>query len=281
MLSAMTSGIRNNWMKAIRLVMDLQHGNSNKNASIDSDSSASHSTADDLEVSTMMSSGRQSVSSLDSRSGSESPRQTARKDMRSVRRHYSDVSPGNVGKMLSIKDTIPGLDLEAINVPPTTVGMVRNVPAKPSEDQFDSGTVPDSAISKGTGVGAASEPYLSSSSVSSLSRYVEGSDNVALSGPPQSTEQKRSESKKEEEERRRRAKSPSARVKEKTRSNSPRLSSPHRKAEEDTELQLSVHESTDSKYDADDRRDSLPYADTDQDTSTQVLVIVKYLLLLM
>ncbi|XP_062614667.1 uncharacterized protein LOC134276428 isoform X3 [Saccostrea cucullata] len=226
-LSAMTSGIRNNWMKAIRLVMDLQQSGGSKNSSGESE----HSSGEDLEIN-LSSSGRLSLSP-DSRSSTESPGPIKKEPtIKNVRRHYSDVNPGNVGKMLSVKDALPNLNLESITLPPSfTVGSLSS--SRESSVEKEEGRVKPMIVTESPSPDSDSLS-LSANSLP-LRRFVEGSDISAESAVPTSESRSlgiSSESKKEETEKQRRAKSPSVRVKDRSRVRSPRLHSPQDTDEE-------------------------------------------------
>ncbi|XP_061181888.1 uncharacterized protein LOC133190336 isoform X6 [Saccostrea echinata] len=237
-LSAMTSGIRNNWMKAIRLVMDLQQSGGSKNSSGESE----HSSGEDLEIN-LSSSGRLSLSP-DSRSSTESPSPMKKEPtIKNVRRHYSDVNPGNVGKMLSVKEALPNLNLESITLPSSlTAGSLSS--SRESSVEKEEGRMKPIIITESP------SPESDSLSLSAnslpLRRFVEGSDISAESTAPTSESRSlgiSSESKKEETEKQRRAKSPSARVKDKSRVRSPWLHSP-----QDTDEELH-QESTSDRVD--------------------------------
>ncbi|XP_033738405.1 protein MLP1-like isoform X3 [Pecten maximus] len=244
-LAAMTSGIRNNWLKAIRLVMDLQTGSKKSTSSLLSNSAdSSPRTVDDLDLSASADSSRLS-GSMDSRSSSESPKEIhKRTTTKNMRRHYSDVSPGNV--KFSVKDLSPAL--ARISQPPTIVGVVSggNSPPEPEKnslggqgDQIDSANKKLQSSSK-----FSPEPVSAlTGSNEPMSRYVEGSDNGSLpptvspaSGVGDDFASRRavsSESRKEEDEKSRRAKSPSARVKEKSRIKGGKIQTPPQQVSDD------------------------------------------------
>ncbi|XP_060071372.1 uncharacterized protein LOC132551265 isoform X2 [Ylistrum balloti] len=245
-LAAMTSGIRNNWLKAIRLVMDLQTGNKQSTSSLLSNSAdSSPRTVDDLDLSASADSNRLS-GSMDSRSSSESPKEIhKRATTKNMRRHYSDVSPGNV--KFSVKDISPALT--RISQPPTIVGVVSggNTPPEPPKNSLvDQGDQLDGTNKKLLSNAKFSpEPALSVTpgGNETMSRYVEGSDNASLPSTvtPVSAEAEdftsrravSSESRKEEDEKSRRAKSPSARVKEKSRSKGGKIHTPPQQMSDD------------------------------------------------
>lgn len=247
----MTSGIRNNWMKAIRLVMDLQtSGGSKRNSNVsESDSSLSPRTGEEIDSSVLNSSNASSVLEEGSLQKEVSPKVEQKKAaIKPTRRHNSDVNPGNVSKMLKIKDIVGSL--ERIDIPPATVGMVtvEMGEAKKRDDVVDS--APD-------------QESLMSSDGMPVGRYVEGSDDVQYRRPIIS------ESKKEEE-RKRRGKSPSARVKEKSRAKSPKLMSPPPDSDDNYGYQMSIP-SVD-KFQHDEGRLSASSGDelTDHDHLSQV-----------
>lgn len=225
----MTSGIRNNWMKAIRLVMDLQQSGGSKNNSGESE----QSSGEDLEIN-LSNSGRLSLSP-DSRSSTESPK-LLKKDQttKNVRRHYSDVSPGNVSKILSVKEVLPSLNLESITLPPIlsdSLPSSRENSVEKEESKINPIIITEvsSPESDSLSLGA---------SGTSLKRFVEGSDHISAESAVSTSLGVSSESRKEEAEKERRAKSPSARIKDKSRVRSPRLHSP-----QDTDEELLEHSS--------------------------------------
>ncbi|KAJ8318268.1 hypothetical protein KUTeg_003359 [Tegillarca granosa] len=224
LLSAMTSGIRNNWMKAIRLVMDLQtSGGAKRNSNVsESDSSLSPRTGEEIDSSVLNSSNASSVIEESALQKEVSPKVEQKKAaIKPTRRHNSDVNPGNVSKMLKIKDLVGSL--ERIDIPPATVGMVtvETGEAKKMDDVVDSGSH------------ATEQEGLMSADGMPVGRYVEGSDDIQYRRPIIS------ESKKEEE-RKRRGKSPSARVKEKSRAKSPKLMSPPPDSDDNYGYQMSI-----------------------------------------
>ncbi|XP_056020280.1 uncharacterized protein LOC125668582 isoform X6 [Ostrea edulis] len=223
-LSAMTSGIRNNWMKAIRLVMDLQQSGGSKNNSVDSE----HSSGEDLEIN-LSNSGRLSLSS-DSRSSTESPKPAKKEPtIKNIRRHYSDVSPGNVGKMLSVKEALPNLNLENITLPSSMTGGSLSSSRESSVDKED-GRIKPIIITE------TPSPELDPLSQSTNNIPFRSSDHVSAESAVLTSENMSlgvsSESRKEEAEKQRRAKSPSAKVKDRSRVRSPRLHSPQDTDEE-------------------------------------------------
>ena len=226
----MTSGIRSNWMKAIRLCMDLQNSNKNKSASQSTDTSSlvSPRTNDDMEIDTAASASRLTHAT-------DNTKPPEKKEFtRNIRRHYSDVNPGNIGKMFSIK----GLAVDSSKAPLhslTSQSSTSSSLSSPSSSKEPSVERESRAEQK------TSPPRTELSAVPKqypglqhtwhgdgipFRRFVEGSDSHVT--PPPSTEvtSKSSSDKKEEEERKRRNKSPSVRIKEKSRAKSPKLHSP-------------------------------------------------------
>lgn len=222
-LSAMTSGIRSNWMKAIRLCMDLQNSSKNKESSVESSaSSAVARTNDDMDIDTSSSSSRTS----DSTRGDERKKYVANK-----RRHYSDVNPGNISKMFSIK----GLTLDSSkslsqSVSSQSSGSSLSSSKEPSQEReikaesslpshMDLATVPKHGKY---------DQYWQGESGSNIPfhRFVEGSDSHVTVPNSFVDQSSKSTDKFDEEERKKRAKSPSAKIKERSRAKSPKLHSP-------------------------------------------------------
>ncbi|XP_060582101.1 golgin subfamily A member 4-like isoform X4 [Ruditapes philippinarum] len=208
-LSAMTSGIRSNWMKAIRLCMDLQKSNKNKESKSSIDSTASSSTArtnDDMDVDTSSSSSRTS----DSARGPEKKKFIAK-----ARRHYSDVNPGNIGKMFSLTGSSSGSSLASSKEP----SLEREIkPESSLQTHMDLATAPKHGKY---------EPYWHGEAGSNIPfrRFVEGSDSHVTSSTS-SIDQSNKSDKYDEEERKKHGKSPSAKIKERSRAKSPKLHSP-------------------------------------------------------
>ncbi|CAG5129035.1 unnamed protein product, partial [Candidula unifasciata] len=257
-LAAMTLGIRDNWMKAIRLCMEL-HSTVPKWKLASSPAGTAHSTKsppraslDDLEF--KLGVAESSTTAVTGAGGETAFQLVGHKDpyrresQKPIRRHHSDVSPGNVSKMLSVKEFTAGLE---------PAGSAAVSPASPSTSssltssraQNVSADV-TSRVSKKPKQHSPTGEYLVRPSRNNpaenmrdgtpkMKRFVEGSDNMpivssgaAAQGPEQAKSiPKRSvtsESTKEEVKREmmRRAKSPSARVKEKSRAaKSPRMNS--------------------------------------------------------
>lgn len=211
----MTSGIRNNWMKAVRLCMDLQNSSVKRNTVSVSEMSRESSprTVDDIDLNSSAPLLSRKISANHQNATSHPLGDTRKKDgSKNIRRHYSDVNPGNVGKMLSVKEML-GVDINSM------VAVKENT-SQDALDEIEGQTTP-----KSTDAGKAS--YWLSSNLS-LGRYVEGSESTSANTAASGDAARRpvlSESRKEEEERRMRAKSPSARIKEKSRSKSLKLSS--------------------------------------------------------
>ena len=226
----MTSGIRSNWMKAIRLCMDLQNSNKNKSPAQSTDSSTvvSPTASDDIEVNT--------AAAARLTQAPENTKQPEKKDFtRNIRRHYSDVNPGNIGKMFSIK----GLTLDSKSLshslasgsPSSSTVSSASSSKEPSverESRSEQKTLPPqpevSVIPKQGKYQAPQHTWLGDSIP--FRRFVEGSDSHVIPPPTTEVTTKSSSDKREEEERKRRNKSPSVRIKEKTRAKSPKLHSP-------------------------------------------------------
>ena len=238
LLSAMTSGIRNNWMKAIRLVMDLQHSSVKSDGKSSSDSSRQSSEEPDSTATT-------SKPGVTASNTNEGKQDSKKKDGGKNRRHHSDINlAANVGQLLKVKDMgdcLDGLDFETVQVPEKSV--------QPRE-VADAGDEPKL------------KPSISEPAVDSLplNRFVEGSENLttssALTTSTDPTRPKKSESKKEEDGKKHRAKSPSARIKDKTRSKGQKTAS------EDVRMAIPGSDKDDTKYSSSD-------GDTgDQESST-------------
>ncbi|XP_063446261.1 major antigen-like isoform X1 [Mytilus trossulus] len=228
LLSAMTSGIRNNWMKAVRLVMDLQNSNV-KSESKSSSTDSSRQGSEELDQAAV--NGR-----LGTAASSDSKQDTKKKEsLKNSRRHHSDINLAvNVGQLLKVNemsDSLEGLDLGNVQVPEQSTL---------SRDIADAGDEPKLKMSA------------SDSAVDSLplNRFVEGSENVtpvsASTTSVDPTRPKKSESKKEEDERKQRAKSPSARIKDKTRSKAQKVSS------DDLRMAIPGSDKDDTKYSSSD-----------------------------
>lgn len=199
--------------------MDLQNSNIKRNtaASVSEMSrESSPRTVDDIDLnsSAPLLSRKISANHQNATSNSLGDGKDIRKkdSIKNIRRHYSDVNPGNVSKMLSVKEML-GVDLTSM------MAVKENV----NQDAHDE---VEGQSSQSTEAGK--PPYWLSSNLS-MGRYVEGSEsttvNMASTGDNAARRPVLSESRKEEEERRLRAKSPSARIKEKSRSKSLKLSS--------------------------------------------------------
>ena len=236
----MTSGIRNNWMKAVRLVMDLQHSSVKSDGKSSSDSSRQSSEEPDSTATT-------SKPGVTASNTNEGKQDSKKKDGGKNRRHHSDINlAANVGQLLKVKDmgdSLDGLDFETVQVPEKSI--------QPRE-VADAGDEPKL------------KPSISEPAVDSLplNRFVEGSENLtvssALTTSADPTRPKKSESKKEEDEKKHRAKSPSARIKDKTRSKGQKTAS------EDVRMAIPGSDKDDTKYSSSD-------GDTgDQESSTAV-----------
>lgn len=220
----MTSGIRSNWMKAIRLCMDLQNSNKNKESEPSVESSASISSArtnDDMDIDSSSSSSRTS----DNVRGVEK-----KKFLVNKRRHYSDVNPGNISKMFSIK----GLTLDSSKLLAQSVSSHSSGSSLSSkEPSLDREIKPESILPSHMDLATVSkhnkyEQYWHKEAGSNIPfrRFVEGSDSHVTSSNSSLDQSTKEKDKQDEEERRRRAKSPSAKIKERSRAKSPKLHSP-------------------------------------------------------
>lgn len=218
----MTSGIRSNWMKAIRLCMDLQNSNKNKESKSSQDSTGSSArTNDDMDIDSSSSS---SSRASDNTRGAEKKKFTGSK-----RRHYSDVNPGNISKMLSIK----GLTLDSSKSLSQSISSHSSGSSITSskEPSVEREVKPESALPSHMDLATGSkhgkyDQYWSGDTESNipLRRFVEGSDSHVTNGGTSADQA--SKAKADEEERKRRAKSPSAKIKERSRAKSPKLHSP-------------------------------------------------------
>ena len=225
----MTSGIRSNWMKAIRLCMDLQNSNKNKPPSQSADSSVASRTNDDMEIETA------SASRLSQNPETSKPAE--KKEFgRNVRRHYSDVNPGNIGKMFSIKGLTldsKGLSHSLSSQASTSSGSNSTASSKEPSVERESRTEQKTSPPR-TEVAAIPKQGKYSGLQHAWSgdgipfrRFVEGSDSHVTPAPVTTeTTTKSLNDRKEEEEKKKRNKSPSVRIKEKSRAKSPKLHSP-------------------------------------------------------
>ncbi|XP_052819557.1 centromere-associated protein E-like isoform X4 [Mya arenaria] len=229
-LSAMTSGIRSNWMKAIRLCMDLQNTNKNKDSKTSelSASSSSIRTGDDMEIDT---------SSTASSRTSDSGRPEKKEFIRNKRRHYSDVNPGNISKMFSVK----GLTLDNSKPLAQSVSSQSSITSS-KESSVEREMHPELSLPPHMDLATNSKQtkydvYAWSGAAGGnipFRRFVEGSDGqVTSSSSSLDQSAKSSADKNDEEERKRRAKSPSAKIKERSRAKSPKLHSPPPEPEEE------------------------------------------------
>ncbi|XP_076459730.1 uncharacterized protein LOC143292921 isoform X2 [Babylonia areolata] len=268
-LAAMTSGIRNNWMKAIRLCMDMHSSSSSKRglATTLTGKALANLTArttDDFDTRSGASASATSTAVVTGSKGETAfqlvgRREPGRRENRNVRRHHSDVNPGNVSKMFSIKPFTTNLDQPDPPPPPSSSSSSSSATMSNASADGGQRLLPTSGHHAGQEVekvdsspraskiprhhSPSSESLLHSAPGSSLplKRYVEGSDSLVVAAPVlQGVESRRSKrnmtgdggsgSIKEEEKKRemmRRAKSPSARVMEKSRAaKTPRLHSP-------------------------------------------------------
>lgn len=219
-LSAMTSGIRSNWMKAIRLCMDLQNSNKNKESKPSElpSSSSSVRTNDDMDIDS---------SSSSSSKTSDKGRGVEKKDfIRKNRRHYSDVNPGNISKMFSVQ----GLTLDK-SLSQSTAGQssaASSVASSKDSEIRPELSLPSHMDLATTQKGKYNQFPWSKDSGSSIPfrRFVEGSDSHVTVAGAAADQSSNPSSDKDEEERKRRAKSPSAKIKERSRAKSPKLHSP-------------------------------------------------------
>lgn len=176
-LTAMTSGLRKNWMQAIKICVEMLNWK-------------------------------------------EPPK--------GLRRHHSDVNPGNVGKALMIhqvsKSSSSGyfksIDSALVNSKENKESLSqKNLPS--SEYAVDY-MLPSKSQKSGSSSTGTSNLGSGSNWLAPIGRYVEGSDNALLSGDLHKKKLERSENRYLPH----RTKSPSARVKDKTRSKLPKLLSP-------------------------------------------------------
>ncbi|XP_041364638.1 golgin subfamily A member 4-like isoform X2 [Gigantopelta aegis] len=245
-LAAMTSGIRNNWMKAIRLCMDLHSATNKHNLTGVAGTPLSGVVAravDDLQLSAI----RSSTTAVTGTSGEIAFQLVGKKDAKETsktgRRHHSDVNPGNVSKVLTVKEFTSNLEpvsRDSSSSPASSHSLeCDHVSQNSDSSSISMDSIKSSPRSRVSKIPRHHSPSSTMSWNSGdempLSRYVEGSDNLPASSSTvadSSRVSKRSitsESSKEEEKRElmRRAKSPSARIKEKTRAaKAPRLHSP-------------------------------------------------------
>lgn len=252
-LAAMTLGIRDNWMKAIRLCMEL-HSTVPKWKLASSNAGATQSTKsppraslDDLEF--KLGVAESSTTAVTGAGGETAFQLVGHKDpyrresQKPIRRHHSDVNPGNVSKILSVKEFTAGLEPACAAV--VSAASLRNTNSPLTSGGAQSTGDITSRVSKKPKQHSPTNEYLVRPSRNTaaesvregtpkMKRFVEGSDNMpvvnsgaAAQGPEQvKSIPKRSvtsESTKEEVKREmmRRAKSPSARVKEKSRAAKP------------------------------------------------------------
>ena len=150
-----------------------------------------------------------------------------------IRRHHSDVNPGNVGKALMIHEISHSSSSSYFK----TIDSA-SVNSKDSKDTLSQKSFPSSEYvtdygtssknqksgisTSGTVTGITSSLGSSSNWIAPIGRYVEGSDNALLSGDLHKKKLERTENRYLPH----RTKSPSARVKDKTRSKLPKLLSP-------------------------------------------------------
>jgi len=218
----MTSGIRSNWMKAIRLCMDLQNSNKakeSKQQDLSSSSSSSVRTNDDMDIDTSSTSSKVSDKS----------RNTDKKDfLRKNRRHYSDVNPGNISKMFSIQGLT--LDKSLSQSTSSQSSAASSVPSskEPAKehDIKPELSLPSHMDLATTSKGKYEQFGWNTTSNVPFNRFVEGSDSTATTSGATVDQESKVANDKDEEERKRRSKSPSAKIKERSRAKSPKLHSP-------------------------------------------------------
>ncbi|XP_067672878.1 uncharacterized protein [Haliotis asinina] len=231
-LAAMTSGIRNNWMKAIRLCMDLHSSgrtHSMPSSTLTSKSLTGARAVDDFDVAATSSQTTTVTGSMGETAFQlVGRREQTKKDTKNTRRHHSDVNPGNVSKAFSVKEFSSSLD----QVPAGTSSSNQSIGSDRSTQsmEYEHSNVESKGsprLSRGTKIPRHHIPpqdlTWQSGNNPPLKRYVEGSDNAPTAPGGDTTRVPKrsimSESSKEEEQREkmRRGMSPSARVKEKTR----------------------------------------------------------------
>ncbi|GFO38259.1 protein outspread, partial [Plakobranchus ocellatus] len=273
-LAAMTMGIRNNWMKAIRLCMELHNTDARRSRGSPAYSkSPPRASMDDLEFKS--GAAASSTAAVTGAGGETAFQLIGRRDaykrdtQKPARRHHSDVNPGNVSSALSVRefpveiDSVDGRVGENLRAKEPFASSSRatrsldsqaTAKGSPSTDRVDLSLTPRASKiarhrspSNENLTRSSQRPGPGAGDTTGSGRYVEGSDSVpppstaSLSGTPSksstassssSATPKRgitSESNKEEVKREmmRRAKSPSARVRDKTRAaKTPRLHSP-------------------------------------------------------
>ncbi|XP_076462124.1 uncharacterized protein LOC143294629 [Babylonia areolata] len=249
-LAAMTAGIRSNWMKALRLCMDL-HSSTSKLPTLASSLVGKAAlpalcprAVDDFDVSA----GASALTTATTGTKGEMAfqvvgrRDPVRKETRSLRRHHSEASPSGGGKLFSVAEFVDR-DVGDASPSASASSLAAEGPKAPSQPSTHGNQESESKpeLSSKT---SRTQRYSSSSTESipwspgsgyPLKRYVEGSDGVAPAPVLPSVESRRSkrniscESSKEEEKRETAAhpKSPSTRVKDKSRgAKTPRLHSP-------------------------------------------------------
>ncbi|CAL1542227.1 unnamed protein product [Lymnaea stagnalis] len=290
-LAAMTSGIRNNWMKAIRLCMELhssvpkwKFSTPQTGASV-SAKSPPRTAVDDLEF---KSGAASSLTAAVTGAGGETAFQLVgrrdpykRETQKPPRRHHSDVNPGNVSKVLSVKEFTASLEPAGDSVISSS-GSTRSTDSSvassgnrsrmdlnPSASKVPRHRSPSTEnLGRSTRTGGTKEG-------TQIKRFVEGSDNLpaansgaAAQGPEQLKQTPKrtiaSESNKEEVKRElmRRAKSPSARVKEKSRgAKTPRLHSPITAVDETYNYQMGSATASDAGSAMSDTADEPAYND--------------------
>jgi hypothetical protein len=135
--------------------------------------------------------------------------------------------------MLSVKEALPNLNLEGITLPSSITGGSLSSSRESSVEKED-GRIKPIIITETPSPDL--DPLSLSASNVPFRRHVEGSDQISAESASLTSESMSlgvsSESRKEEAEKHRRAKSPSAKIKDRSRVRSPRLHSPQDTDEE-------------------------------------------------
>eukprot|EP00106_Octopus_bimaculoides_P013154 XP_014780596.1 PREDICTED: cytadherence high molecular weight protein 2-like [Octopus bimaculoides] len=173
-LTAMTSGLRKNWMQAIKKSMDMIN---------------------------------------------------KKEHTKPVRRHHSDVNPSNVGRAFIIRDMSTNScsnyfsPIDSSNIKASRDGFSQQNSLSSSDYHNIDYSLPSTNQKSGSSSSISNLSSNSSAWYTPIGRYVEGSDNALLSGDLHKKTLERQESKYT-------MKSPSARLKDKSRSKLPKLLSP-------------------------------------------------------
>lgn len=220
----MTSGIRSNWMKAIRLCVDLQ-----KTPSTERTTTGSLSTVRSLDDFELVSFDSKRLPS-EGPSASSTKAATSTDNRKPARRHFSDVNPSTVGQILSVAEFSEGLDVSpapGLRIPPQASATQETV----TPEHYGS---------------TRSHPP-------STDRFVEGSD--------QTDNDNRINVHTKPDPVRMPSKSPSARVKERSRTKSPKLHSPPPEPHESgDDLSLTPDEEDELSTEEDDSRTTVSKA---------------------